>query len=37
MTTHKEYKASPIPPFMQDLIAAGGLVEWTKQELRAKS
>lgn len=33
MTTHKEYKASSIPPFMQELVAAGGLVEWTKQKL----
>jgi 3-isopropylmalate/(R)-2-methylmalate dehydratase small subunit len=35
VTTHKEYKALPIPSFMQELIAAGGLVEWTKQKLRA--
>jgi 3-isopropylmalate/(R)-2-methylmalate dehydratase small subunit len=34
MTTYKEYKASPIPPFMQKLIAAGGLVEWTKKRLK---
>jgi 3-isopropylmalate/(R)-2-methylmalate dehydratase small subunit len=25
--------AKPIPPFMQELIAAGGLVEWTKRQL----
>jgi 3-isopropylmalate/(R)-2-methylmalate dehydratase small subunit len=37
MTTHKEYKASPIPPFMQELIAAGGLVGWTKQRLSTKN
>lgn len=30
------YKANPIPPFMQELIAAGGLVEWTKRKLAAK-
>lgn len=30
------YKANPIPPFMQELIAAGGLVEWTKRKLKAK-
>jgi 3-isopropylmalate/(R)-2-methylmalate dehydratase small subunit len=35
-TTHKEYKASPIPPFMQELIAVGGLIEWTKQRLSTK-
>jgi len=34
LTTHKEYKVNPIPPFMQELIAAGGLVEWTKKKLR---
>jgi 3-isopropylmalate/(R)-2-methylmalate dehydratase small subunit len=37
VTTHEEYKAISIPFFMQELIAAGGLVEWTKQKLRAKS
>lgn len=31
------YKAKPIPPFMQELISAGGLVEWTKRKLAAKS
>ncbi|MDO9288904.1 MAG: 3-isopropylmalate dehydratase small subunit, partial [Thermodesulfovibrionales bacterium] len=31
------YKANPIPPFMQELISAGGLVEWTKKKLAAKS
>ncbi|MFA4830480.1 MAG: 3-isopropylmalate dehydratase small subunit, partial [Thermodesulfovibrionales bacterium] len=31
------YKAKPIPPFMQELIASGGLVEWTKKKLAAKS
>jgi 3-isopropylmalate/(R)-2-methylmalate dehydratase small subunit len=35
LTTKEEYKANPIPPFMQDLIAEGGLVEWTKKKLRA--
>lgn len=33
----ESYKANPIPPFMQELIAAGGLVEWTKRKLAAKS
>jgi 3-isopropylmalate/(R)-2-methylmalate dehydratase small subunit len=37
LTTHEEYRVNPIPPFMQELIAAGGLVEWTKKKLRAKS
>lgn len=31
------YKANTIPPFMQELISAGGLVEWTKRKLAAKS
>ncbi|MEW6417570.1 MAG: 3-isopropylmalate dehydratase small subunit [Nitrospirota bacterium] len=34
LTTHEEYRVNPIPPFMQELIAAGGLVEWTKKKLR---
>ncbi|GBE03547.1 MAG TPA: 3-isopropylmalate dehydratase small subunit [Nitrospirae bacterium] len=29
----EKYSAKPIPPFMQELIAAGGLVEWTKKRL----
>ncbi|MBM4140520.1 MAG: 3-isopropylmalate dehydratase small subunit [Nitrospira sp.] len=33
LTTGEEYKAHPIPSFMQELIAAGGLVEWTKKKL----
>ncbi|MBI4689397.1 MAG: 3-isopropylmalate dehydratase small subunit [Nitrospirae bacterium] len=31
------YNANPIPPFMQELIAAGGLVEWTKRKLSRKN
>jgi len=34
VTTHEDYKANPILPFMQELIAAGGLVEWTKRKLK---
>lgn len=34
VTTHENYKANPIPPFMQELIAAGGLVEWTKKKIK---
>ena len=33
-TRHEEYLAKPIPSFMQELIAAGGLIEWTKKRLR---
>ncbi|NWF52016.1 MAG: 3-isopropylmalate dehydratase small subunit [Nitrospirae bacterium] len=35
--TRKEiYKANPIPKFMQELIKAGGLVEWTRKRLKKK-
>jgi 3-isopropylmalate/(R)-2-methylmalate dehydratase small subunit len=37
ITRQEEYKANPIPQFMQELIAAGGLVKWTKKKLKAKS
>jgi 3-isopropylmalate/(R)-2-methylmalate dehydratase small subunit len=33
LSTQEEYTANPIPPFMQELIDAGGLIEWTKQKL----
>jgi 3-isopropylmalate/(R)-2-methylmalate dehydratase small subunit len=33
LSTREEYKAKPIPPFMQELIVTGGLVEWTKKRL----
>lgn len=36
-TTNETYDANPIPPFMQELIAAGGLVEWTKRKLKVTS
>ncbi|NOX21265.1 MAG: 3-isopropylmalate dehydratase small subunit [Nitrospirae bacterium] len=35
LTKAKQYQAKPIPPFMQELIRAGGLVEWTKKKLQA--
>lgn len=34
ITKSEEYSAKPIPPFMQELIAAGGLVEWTKNRIK---
>jgi len=37
ITRNEEYKANPIPPFMQELIAAGGLVEWTRNKLKVES
>lgn len=33
LTTGKSYKSAPIPPFMQELISSGGLIEWTKKRL----
>ncbi|MCX7793313.1 MAG: 3-isopropylmalate dehydratase small subunit [Thermodesulfovibrionales bacterium] len=33
ITTGKQYRAKPIPPFMQELIAAGGLIEWVKKKI----
>lgn len=34
ITTNEQYSAKPIPSFMQELIAAGGLVEWTKKRIQ---
>ena len=36
-TKDEAYHANPIPAFMQELIAAGGLVEWTKRKLKVQS
>ncbi len=33
LTTNKIYKFTPIPPFMQELIAAGGLMNFAKKEV----
>jgi len=33
-TSGAEYAAKPIPPFMQELISAGGLIEWTKKRIQ---
>lgn len=33
ITNSEEYNAKPIPPFMQELIKAGGLIEWVKRRL----
>lgn len=35
LSNNTVYKAKPIPPFMQELIAAGGLVPWTRKKIRA--
>jgi 3-isopropylmalate/(R)-2-methylmalate dehydratase small subunit len=34
LTTNATYRANQIPPFMQELIDAGGLIEWTKRKLK---
>ncbi|HXW69409.1 MAG TPA: 3-isopropylmalate dehydratase small subunit [Dissulfurispiraceae bacterium] len=34
LTTGEQYIANPIPPFMQELIGAGGLIQWTKRRLK---
>jgi 3-isopropylmalate/(R)-2-methylmalate dehydratase small subunit len=36
LTRNKKYTTKPIPSFMQELIKAGGLVEWTKRKLTAE-
>jgi len=35
ITKGEEYAAKAIPPFMQELISAGGLIEWTRKRLKA--
>ena len=35
ITQNKTYKFTPIPPFMQELIDAGGLINFAKAEMRA--
>lgn len=32
LTTGKEYRSAKYPPFMEELINAGGLIEWTKKQ-----
>ncbi|MEK6732543.1 MAG: 3-isopropylmalate dehydratase small subunit [Candidatus Omnitrophota bacterium] len=31
LTEHKEYKAKPIPKFIQEIIRSGGLLKWIKR------
>ncbi|MGQ9780278.1 MAG: 3-isopropylmalate dehydratase small subunit [Bacillota bacterium] len=33
LTTGRTYRAAPFPPFMQELIAAGGLVNYVRRKL----
>jgi len=35
ITKKEKYTAKPIPQFMQELISAGGLIEWTKKKLQS--
>lgn len=34
ITRNEQYSVKPIPSFMQELIASGGLIEWTKRRLK---
>ncbi len=36
-TSGKSYKFTPIPEFMQELVDAGGLIEYAKRELEAQN
>jgi 3-isopropylmalate/(R)-2-methylmalate dehydratase small subunit len=33
ITRNEQYISKPIPSFMQELISAGGLIEWTKRKM----
>jgi 3-isopropylmalate/(R)-2-methylmalate dehydratase small subunit len=33
ITRNEQYNAKPIPSFMQELINAGGLIEWTRRKV----
>lgn len=33
LSTGEQYTAKPIPPFMQELIASGGLIMWTRKKI----
>jgi len=37
LTKGEEYPANPIPPFMQELISEGGLIEWTRKKIEMNS
>ncbi len=36
LTKNEEYKVKPIPEFMQELVAAGGLINYAKQKFSIK-
>ena len=33
LTSKKEYKFAPIPPFMQELLKTGGLINYAKSKM----
>lgn len=37
LTLNTEFNATPIPPFMEELISAGGLMEWVTKKIKVKS
>ncbi|MHB0977280.1 MAG: 3-isopropylmalate dehydratase small subunit [Candidatus Aquicultorales bacterium] len=37
LTTGKEYRAEPFPPFIEEIIRKGGLVEYVKAKLQTKA
>ncbi|MDD5497487.1 MAG: 3-isopropylmalate dehydratase small subunit, partial [Atribacterota bacterium] len=37
LTTGQEYQVHPLPPFIQNIILAGGLVEYTKREMKRRT
>jgi 3-isopropylmalate dehydratase small subunit len=36
LTRNKKFKANPIPPFMQELIASGGLMNYAQKKQMKK-
>lgn len=36
LTTGRKYKSAPVPPFMQEIIAAGGLINHVSNRLKDK-
>ncbi len=37
LTTGKQYKAKPFPPFMQQLISAGGLINYARKRITSST
>jgi 3-isopropylmalate dehydrogenase/3-isopropylmalate/(R)-2-methylmalate dehydratase small subunit len=34
LTRREQYRATPVPPFMQEIIAAGGLINYVARRLK---